>query len=107
MQIKDKIIWHYFHNEYRLRVYLSEKMLRRKIQKKYKVYASKIDNVSIISSDCIGGFLYHNLGKQFLSPTINMAIPAESFVRLVKNLEHYMAVEPVEELGGGMVNPSQ
>lgn len=30
------------------------------------------DSFTILSSNCIGGVIYHRLGKQFLSPTINM-----------------------------------
>lgn len=35
----------------------------------------KIDNVRIISSMCVGGILYHDLGLRFYSPTINLIIP--------------------------------
>lgn len=52
-------------------------------------------NFSIISSDCIGGLIYHDLGMEFMSPTINMAIPAHSFVKLCSNLKHYMDIDPV------------
>lgn len=51
-------------------------------------------NFSIISSDCIGGLIYHDLGMEFMSPTINMAIPAHSFVKLCTCLKDYMGIEP-------------
>lgn len=46
---------------------------------------------TIISQNCIGGVLYHDLGMEFLSPTINTFIPEPGFVRMVLNLKHYMA----------------
>lgn len=50
---------------------------------------------SILSQNCIGGVLYHDMGLPFLSPTINLYFTAPDFVRFVMNLEHYLDVEPV------------
>ena len=36
--------------------------------------------------------MYSTLGLEFLSPTINMFIEDENFVKLVENLEYYMSV---------------
>ena len=41
-----------------------------------------------------GGVIYDDLGIEFTSPTINMFIEDENFVKLVENLEYYMSVEP-------------
>lgn len=49
---------------------------------------------TIISQNCIGGVIYNDLGMEFISPTINMFIEDENFVKLVENLEHYMVVKP-------------
>lgn len=46
--------------------------------------------VRIVSSMCAGGILYHDLGLQFLSPTINMTI--EPFGLFCENLERYLSV---------------
>lgn len=69
----------------------------------------KNDNFSIISSNCIGGFIYHRLGKQFLSPTINLYFNQKEFLKFVKNLDYYLQFNlrfiktdlghPVAELG--------
>jgi uncharacterized protein (DUF1919 family) len=48
------------------------------------------EGISVISQNCIGGVLYHDLGLQFLSPTINAFIPEPGFVKLVLNLRYYM-----------------
>lgn len=50
----------------------------------------KNDNFSIICSNCIGGFIYHRLGKQFLSPTINLFFNQKEFVKFILNLDHYL-----------------
>lgn len=52
-------------------------------------------NFSIISSNCIGGIIYHRLGMQFLSPTINLWFPERDFIKFVLDLEGYLAEELV------------
>ncbi len=60
---------------------------------------NKQEKVTFISQNCIGGVLYHMLGMQFSSPTINMFIEDENFVKLCENPQHYFSVdaEPYEE----------
>ena len=53
----------------------------------------KISGLTIISQNCIGGVLYHDLGVEFLSPTINAFIPEPGFVKMVLNLRCYMEQE--------------
>ena len=50
-------------------------------------------NPTIIANDCMGGMIYHTLGLRFCSPTINLAIPKESFFNLCEDLEHFLQVE--------------
>lgn len=59
---------------------------------------------SIISQNCLGGVVYHMLGLPFTSPTINMFIEDESFVKLVSNLRHYINIEP-EPLADPYIDP--
>ena len=49
--------------------------------------------VSIISQNCIGGVIYHDMGWKFLSPTINLYFECPDFVRFVLDLEKYMELE--------------
>lgn len=51
------------------------------------------DNFSIICSNCIGGFIYHRLGKQFLSPTINCYINPKDFIKFCSNLKYYISLK--------------
>ena len=55
----------------------------------------KNDNFTIISSNCIGGFIYHRLGKQFLSPTINLYFNQKEFIKFAQNLRYYITL-PLE-----------
>lgn len=53
-----------------------------------------VKDFTLISQNCIGGILYHDLGMQFLSPTVNLFIKEPDFVRFVLNLRYYMDREP-------------
>lgn len=66
---------------------------------------------SIIASNCNGGVLCSDLGVRFNSPTVNMWIYPEDFLRMASNLKAYMTYElrevkddtfpyPVGELNG-------
>lgn len=46
---------------------------------------------SIICSNCIGGFFYHDAGREFTSPTINLYFDGCSFVNLLKKPKYYFA----------------
>ena len=43
--------------------------------------------------NCTGGILYHDLGLQFLSPTVNMYMKAEDFIKFCENLGAYLAID--------------
>ena len=51
------------------------------------------DNFTILCSNCIGGLIYHRLGKQFLSPTVNLFILQKDFVEFCCHLDFYLAQE--------------
>ena len=64
---------------------------------------------SIISQNCIGGCIYHDLGMRFLTPTVDLLVCGEDFVKLVENLEAYLTLEAVPagagSLDGGTAHP--
>lgn len=64
--------------------------------KKRKNRRLKNRDVSIISSNCSGAFMYYDLGMRYLSPTVNLSIEMNDFVKMVKNLKWYMEQELVE-----------
>jgi len=53
--------------------------------------------ISIISNNCIGGYLYNNFGCKFLSPTINLQIEPEDFVKFCNNITSYLNENIVEQ----------
>lgn len=63
-----------------------EKCLQRRL---------KNDDFSIICSNCIGGIISNRLNKQFLSPTVNMWIRQDDFLKFVCNLKEYISKEIV------------
>ena len=54
-------------------------------------------NISIDSMNCIGGILYHDLGLQFLSPTINLYMRAEDFIKFCEKLDDYLSIDCMTE----------
>lgn len=77
------------------------RLQRAKLQKKIANAVNGVngEGISFISQNCIGGVLYHDLGLQFLSPTINTFIPEPGFVKMVLNLRYYMEQELVMRWG--------
>lgn len=47
---------------------------------------------TILSCNCTGGVLYHDLGLQFTSPTINLYMRFPDFLRFLENLEYYLTL---------------
>lgn len=71
---------------------------QRRRERYYYKLISKLKNKapSIIANDCMGGFIYHNLGLKFYTPTINLAIPKDSFFLFLENLQEYLKCELIE-----------
>lgn len=51
---------------------------------------------TILSNTCIGGIISHDMGLKFLSPTINLYIRPQEFVKLISDLDYYLSLEMVE-----------
>jgi uncharacterized protein (DUF1919 family) len=74
----------------------------------------KNGNITLISNNCISGFLYQKYGMKYYSPTIGLQFTQEGFLKLCKNFEQYMQEELLEsedkmledfiKLGGSGVN---
>ena len=56
----------------------------------------KADRLVIVASDCTGGMLYHDLKKEFLSPTINLFFSAADYIKFLKNPDFYLDMEMEE-----------
>lgn len=55
----------------------------------------KDSEITVLSSNCLGGLLYDRLGLRFLSPTVNTLITSDQFVRFVLDYEVYLENELV------------
>lgn len=53
--------------------------------------------VSIIAGNCWGGFTYHALKMQFLSPFVNLFLEDEDYLRLLSDLKGYMEKPLVQD----------
>lgn len=82
---------------------LKNRIIRKLIVTKFRLI-NKNRNFTLISQNCVGGVIYSNLGLEFRSPTINMFIEDENFVKLVEHLEYYMSLE-AEPLCEKFVDP--
>ena len=51
---------------------------------------------TIISNNCIGGVIYHNLGLKFLSPTVNLFFKNDDYLTFCKNLQYYSSCNIVQ-----------
>lgn len=85
-------------------VYMNKKSIKKKYREMLRHflnlnYRKKLKNseFSIISSNCCGGVIYHELGCMFLSPTIDLWFEPFEFLRFVESLEEYISLELVEE----------
>lgn len=52
---------------------------------------------SLISNNCIGGIISHDMHLRFLSPTVNLFFTNEGFILFCQHLVHYLSI-PVEEV---------
>lgn len=57
---------------------------------------------SVISRDCVGGVLLHELGVRFDSPTVNLYLTSENFVKFCKYLKFYLSEELIEDTASGI-----
>lgn len=47
------------------------------------------NEISVISSNCIGGFILHDLKLKFNSPFVNLYLTPREFIRYLANLDFY------------------
>lgn len=64
----------------------------KKIKSSYRK-RFKGNSPTIISCNCIGGILYHELGLKFTSPTINLYMNCEDFIKFCENLKYYLSLQ--------------
>ncbi|WP_022765631.1 DUF1919 domain-containing protein [Butyrivibrio sp. XPD2006] len=72
------------------------KFMRDHVRNKIDRARLKNKDFSIISNNCIGGVISHDLGLQFKSPTVNLLIKPDDFVKFLENFDYYKNLEIVE-----------
>ena len=56
----------------------------------------KVANPTIIANNCVGTFIYHNLGLRYNSPTINLTIGKTDFTVFVQHLSGFLHSELIK-----------
>lgn len=54
------------------------------------------ENLTILSNNCIGGFIYENLNVPYQSPTMFINILPLDFIKLALNPKHYFSMDLVQ-----------
>ena len=72
-----KTIFYYINNRFRIS---RNKKLKQKLVN---------HNICLLSNNCNGGFILHDLGLQFNSPFVNLWLEADDFVKYLSNIEFY------------------
>ena len=70
-----------------------------RIYKELKRLRLKNGTATIIASNCVGTFIYHDMKQQFRSPTINLSFDMNDYVRFLEKLPWYLEqpVVPYED----------
>lgn len=82
---------------YKIRKAISLIFFRRFKVKKMKRLINNHE-FSIISNNCVGGLIYKDLNKKFLTPTIGLFIKNKDFVKFVSNINEYINDYEIEEV---------
>lgn len=65
----------------------------------HKIQRSRLKNkdITILCNNCLGGVIYHCLGLQFLSPTVNLMVNSTAdFIKFCKNIDYYLQLTITE-----------
>ena len=68
---------------------------RRKLNNRY---------FSILCNNCVGGVISHELGQRFNSPTVNLFMSYEDYIKFLTRLSYYIAVQ-LKEIHSDMEYP--
>ncbi len=75
------------------------KILRYRLNKesRNKLILDEKNPFSIISSNCVGGVILHELGLKFNTPTINLFFKPKDYLEFIQNLKYYTTEARMEE----------
>lgn len=69
----------------------------KKVMDGFRFRRIRKKGISIISNNCAGGLLYKYFGCKFQSPTINLQMSPEDYLRFCENLDYYCSLDISEE----------
>lgn len=73
------------------------RFLEWNVYRKRRAARLKRSDFSIICTNCIGGVMYHDLGLEFLTPTVNLTIGMLDLIKMAGDLKWYME-QPLTEV---------
>ena len=76
----------------KIKLSIKKKNQKNRIKKCHEIAISlKQTDFSIIASSCLSGIIYHDLERQFLTPTININFRNNDFYYFASHLKEYIA----------------
>lgn len=73
-----------------MKIYEIPRTMEWLLYKKLKCRRLKNRDFTIISSNCNGTFMYYDMKLPYLTPTVNLAMGMDDFVKMAENLPWYM-----------------
>lgn len=73
-----------------MKTFIEKLLFISNILRRRRIKQLQNTNFTILSSNCIGGIIYHILGQEFVSPTINLRINSKDFIRFLNNIDYYL-----------------
>ena len=77
----------------------------RNREKRFKNVAISNTDVTILANNCVGRCMYHDLGLQCLSPTVNLLFGCHGYIDFVNHLDEYADAD-LSDTGKTAPNPS-
>lgn len=74
---------------------------RNKINRENRLKLKNKD-FTLISSNCNGGVLYHDLGLPFRSQFINLWVYPKDFMKFIRNMDYYNSIDDIQFLPENM-----
>lgn len=86
------------HNGKKALTTLSRQQARRDVINARERARLKNKDFSLISSNCNGAMISHDLGQQFRTQFVNLTLMSKDFVRYLGNLEYYNSIDEIRFL---------
>ena len=88
-----------------MRIYNKSWNIKRGVYLWLKRKRLKNHSFTILSNNCIGGVMSHDLHERFNSPTVNLWFKPADFFDFLENLDEYLSAEVVEVFEEGINYP--